>query len=207
MQNSLVTVSDTGTASVNTTKFSLTPTGTPTTGELYWDTAEETLSFPVNAVTTMNIGQEMFVKIVNKTGIQINDGQAIYISGAQGNRPTGALAKANASATSFMIGVATENIAINAEGFVTVYGLVHKFDTRGFTAGDVLYLSNTTAGGITNTPPTTPDFSVILGRALDSTVNGTIVILPQQPIANNVALGTSENVAPCQNAVKTYVDT
>lgn len=45
----------------------------------------------------------MWVRIVNKTGVQINNGQVVYINGAQGNRPSAALAEANADASSKII--------------------------------------------------------------------------------------------------------
>lgn len=47
---------------------------------------------------------------------------------------------------------------------------------------------------------------MILGRAMNSTVNGTIGVFPQQPIANDIALGDLDNMAPCQKAVKTYAN-
>lgn len=52
---------------------------------------------------TLQVGHEQYVRIVNKTGSQINDGQVVYINGTQGNRPTVALAQANTLTSSSII--------------------------------------------------------------------------------------------------------
>jgi len=191
----------------NSLRVNLTPTGTPEIGTLYWDTDHDCPAIKMNADVSAQIPLESMVLVVNKTGVTISDGDAVYISGAQGNRPTIALGKADALGTSRIIAVATQDIANNAEGFVTTFGEVHDFDTSGFTEGDTLYLSASTAGVITNTAPTTPNYLVELGTALNSTVNGKILLSPKIPVALDTALTLdSDLVVPSQKAVKAYVD-
>lgn len=212
IQNSTVTVADDGViANVNAIQLDTTPsTITATQGQMYWDTTENTVSVNLDVTNgvTLSLGTEQYVRVVNKTGSQINDGQVVYISGAQGNRPTASLALADALATSNLIGVATQNIANNAEGFVTTSGEVHGYNTTGFTAGDKLYVSASTAGLITNTAPASPNNVVVVGVALNSTVNGTILVKTHQSLAASSTLAdNSDLVAPTQKAVKTYADT
>jgi hypothetical protein len=208
VQNSSATVDDNGTASVNTLKLLASPTVTGNViGELYINTAENSLpEIRINTDTSLTVGAEMFLVGVNKTGVTITDGSVVYISGAQGNRATVALAKADALTTCRLIGMATADIANNAEGLITIMGHVHGFDTSGFTAGDILFVSAATAGAVTNVAPSSPHYSCVVGVALNSTNNGLVHIHPELPLANNTALGT-DRVAPSQNAVKTYADT
>jgi len=80
------------------------------------------------------------------------------------------LAQANNDANSTTtIGLVTETIAQNQEGFITTFGLVREINTTGslqgetWADGDVLYLSPTIAGQITNIKPTAPQHLVTIG--------------------------------------------
>lgn len=169
---------------LNDVRFDITPT--PPTGEgyIFWDVDEKTLSITSDvAAHTLQIGREMVVRVVNKTGVLIDDGKVVYISGAQGNRPTIALAAATSSTNvRKILGVVTADIGINAEGYVTVFGIVKGFNTSGFTEGDTLYVSDT-AGSLTNVAPVGASTPAIIGQALNSTVSGTILVRPQAPDA------------------------
>lgn len=176
-----------GASNINSLIFDTTPTTTPTQGQLYWDANEGTLAVDLDTVNgvTQQIGTELYIKVVNKTGSTINDGQGVYINGAQGNRPTIALAQANNINTASVMGVATQNIANNAEGFITRSGDV-IFNTSAFTAGDELFLSATTAGALTNVAPSYPNFAVKIATACNSTVNGRITVHPHQVIKPDI---------------------
>lgn len=161
--------------------FDITPTAAAAVGRLRYSEQDGVLEFgAVGGNVNVQIGQEVVIRVVNKTGVQLNDGQAVYVNGAQGNRPTAALAKADAEATSHgMLGIVTENIANNAEGFVTTLGIVRGYNTSGFTDGDELFLSASVAGELVNTPPTAPNHATLMAIALNSTVNGMIFVRPQ----------------------------
>ncbi len=181
----------------------VTPTGLP--GDTYWDTAALTLATTLNSSVTLQHGQEMHIRCVNKSGADITDGSVVYIDTAQGNRPTIKLAKADLLATSEVIGVATELIADNAEGYVTTFGVVNGFDTRSFAAGDEMHLSAATAGTLQTGVPAAPNYHVMVATALNSTVNGSIFVHPEPPLAQDVAFtADSPMVAPTQKAVKAY---
>jgi len=105
------------------------------------------------------------IVVRNSTGSTLTKGQIVYLSGATGNRPNAVLAQANSEATSSKtIGMVIANIANNSDGQIAVNGTLHDIDTSAFTAGDTLWLSATTAGGVVaNTPPAEPNHSVFIG--------------------------------------------
>lgn len=186
--------------------FDTTPTVTPVNGTMYWDATHVTPSVQLNSSVTMEMGQELLVRARNNTGVQINDGQVVYINDAQGNNPTIALANADSISTSDVIGVATENIPQNGTGFVTAFGNVNGINTSGYNDGDALYLS-ATPGQLTNAIPSPPHNVVYVGKALNSTNSGRIFVSPARPLAQDTTMAwESDKVAPTQRSVKTYVD-
>lgn len=157
-----------GSVIANVLKLSPTPiVGTFETGKLYYDTAARTLSAMINSDITMQIGQEEHVLVRNNTGSTILNGKAVYTVGANADEPSVALARSDIASTATVIGLATQDIPAGASGFVTVRGIVHDIDTDSFTSGTTLYLSATTAGDLTETPPTDVNHLVIvMGQTL-----------------------------------------
>lgn len=153
-------------------------------GRLFYDNANKTLSlFDAISGTSLQIGQEQYARARNNTGSQINDGSVVYISGASGQTPTIALALANSTNTTGVLGVSTHDISNNSVGKVTTFGLVNNINTSSFLAGDKLYLSPTTPGGITNVEPDVPNFSVFIGYCLNSHITqGKIFVSPIQRV-------------------------
>lgn len=99
----------------------------------------------------------------NNTGSQINKGQAVRISGALGQNPTISLAQANAYATTDAVGLAAANIANNSTGSVIIAGTLTNLDTSAFSDGATLYLSAATAGALTATEPSRPNWQMQMG--------------------------------------------
>lgn len=85
--------------------------------------------------------------------VTLNKGQVVYISGHSGTKPEVSLAKSDNTSTMPAFGVVTADIGPEAEGFVTQAGLLKGINTNGFSLGDVLYVSETTAGALTKTKP------------------------------------------------------
>jgi hypothetical protein len=91
----------------------------------------------------------------------ITKGEAVYIAGIDGNTPTVALARANATGTMPGFGIAADDIALNATGKITTFGSLTGLDAADFreTAitfglGDTVYISSAEAGKLTNVAPT-----------------------------------------------------
>ena len=144
----------------------------------------------------------------NSTGSTLTKGQVVYLSGATGNRPNAVLAQANSEATSSKtIGVVVANIANNADGNVAVSGTLHDLNTNSFTAGDAVWLSATTAGAITATPPAEPNHTVFIGYiARAHPTQGRIVIAIQNGYELNELHGVSVP-SPSDNQVLAYNST
>lgn len=171
-------------------------------GRLQWNSEDGTLEFGLpGGVVVLQIGQETVVRATNKTGSQIDDGAVVYISGAQGSRPTIALAQADSVSTTTVIGVATEDIADNANGYVTTEGLVRDIDTDGMAAGSLLYLSATVAGEFTTTKPTSPDYSVCVGHVLFENVSTGLIFVNIHIIPTLMDLSDVFTEAPSDNDI------
>lgn len=162
-------------------QLSTTPTATGAVGRMIWNDTDGTLDIGMKGGNvTLQVGQEQLIRVVNKTGGTLTEAayQAVYISGAQGQRPKVALAQGNTDETSApTIGLVTETIANNAEGFITTSGIVRGINTTGslqgetWVDGDLIYLSPTVAGGVTNVKPTAPNHTVYLGYVIYAHAN------------------------------------
>lgn len=173
-----------------------TPTGTPTTaGTMSWNDADGTADLKLKGGNvTLQIGQEEVLRVVNKTGATLAeaDFRAVRIrsvaeGGAQGQRLAVVLAQGNNDPNSATtIGIVTENILNNEEGFITTSGEVKKIDTTGaksyggletWVDGDVLYLSPTYPGYLTKVKPQAPNHTIIVGWVVYAhAVNGKIFV-------------------------------
>lgn len=135
-------------------------------GKLVWNSDTDSLTFfNSDSAVALDIGQEQWLRVINKTGSTIANGKAVYVSGydATSGLHTIALAQANALSTSIVAGVTTEAIANNGIGFVTANGIVHGMDTSGLTTGANAYLSATTPGALTATAPTGANYRFRVG--------------------------------------------
>jgi hypothetical protein len=147
-------------------------------GRVWYDDGEKSLSIYDDITnTSLQVGQESYVRARNSTGSTIVNGSVVYINGSTGTNPTVALAKADLLSTARVIGMATHDIANNTVGKITVIGNVNDLNTSAFSAGDSIYLSATTAGAFTNIPPTFPNFPISLGYVIRSHVNMGRVLL------------------------------
>lgn len=117
------------------------------------------LSVSVAASTT-----NVIVQVRNTTGATLTKGTVVYMSGATGQIPTVSKALATSDATSAQsLGMMTADLANNANGYVTIIGLLTGIDTSAFTDGAQLYLSGTTAGTYTSTKTYAPVHLVYVG--------------------------------------------
>lgn len=142
-------------------------------GKLKWNTTDGTMDIGLmGGQVVLQVGQEQVARVLNNSGSILTEAgyQAVKISSAQGQRLAVTLAQANNEANSTdTLGLVTENIANNQEGFVTTSGLIRQIDTTGdlqsevWVDGDTLYLSPTVPGGVTKVKPTAPQQTVIVG--------------------------------------------
>lgn len=152
-------VPTTRTLTINGTTQDLSADRTWTVGDML------TSVYDTDVDGVVDSAERIEIVVRNSTGSTLTKGQIVYLSGATGNRPNAVLAQANTEATSSKtIGMITANIANNADGYIAVNGTLHDIDTSSFTAGDMLWLSATTPGGVVaNTPPAEPNHTVFIG--------------------------------------------
>jgi hypothetical protein len=113
------------------------------------------------AVSTNSPASVLVEQVRNATGATLTKGTAVYISGATGQIPTVSKALATSDATSAQtLGLITNDIANNSNGYATIIGLVTNLNTSAYTDGQQLYLSPTTAGTLTATKPHAPQHLV-----------------------------------------------
>ena len=206
------------TAGITTDYVQLDTTATTTgaVGKLTWNDVDGTANLGLKGGNvTLQIGQEFLARVVNKTATNISllesNYQAVRITGAIGQRPKVDLALADNDLNSATtLGLVTETIANNAEGFITTSGQVKEINTTGslqgetWVDGDTLYLSGTVAGMITNIKPSAPIHTVIIGFVeYAHAIHGKIFV----KVNNGYELEELHNVsaiAPNNNEVLTY---
>jgi len=162
-------------ANVNLGEFGLTagqvtldttPTGTATVATTRWNDSfggsETTLK---GGTVVLKNGVDLVARIVNKvtpnTTLTKAAYQAVKVVGATGQRLSVELAQGDSDLNSAdTIGLVTETIATNQEGFIITMGQLENINTTGslqgetWADGNVLYLSPTVAGRLTNIKPT-----------------------------------------------------
>jgi len=121
----------------------------------------------------------VLVDVHNNTGSTITKGQAVYVSGTHtSGKPTVALADSNGTNTYPAIGLANEDISDGVEGFVVISGYLDHVDTSLYSAGDPLYLSETTGDVTTSRPSAATSEVQKLGVVTRSHANnGSILVI------------------------------
>lgn len=147
--------------------------GSNAVGKLKWNTTDGTMDIGLlGGNVVLQVGQEEVARVLNNSGTNFTEAgyQAVRITSAQGQRLAVGLAQGNNNANSKnTLGLVTENIANNQEGFITTSGLVRQIDTTGdlqtevWVDGDTLYLSPTAPGVVTKVKPIAPQQVVVLG--------------------------------------------
>jgi len=167
-----------------------TPTNPPTVaGTMTWNDSDGTADLKLKGGNvTLQIGQESVVRVVNKTGATLNEAdfravrvRSVSEGGAQGQRLAVLLAQgSNDMNSATTIGIVTESIADNQEGFITTFGNVSGINTTGAKSwassetwldGDILYLSPDHAGYLTKVKPVAPQHAVTVGYVVYAHAN------------------------------------
>lgn len=128
-------------------------------GSINYDPVKGTMNvrnvFPGSSV---QVGQESVVFVVNNTGSAITDGVMVHVSGydASNDAMEIEMALADKVEDTEVMGMTTTSMIDGAVGLVTVFGRVNDLDTSSFSVGDLLYLSETVPGGVTTARPSIP---------------------------------------------------
>jgi hypothetical protein len=168
-----------GISTVDYVSFNTASADIHTVGTLHWNILDDTLDLHANNVT-YQIGQEIAPLVRNSTGALITNGTPVMFAGTDGNSGRVKIQPAIADSSipsSYILGVATEDIANGDDGHVTWFGKVRAIDTTGTPYGetwndsDILYVSPTTAGYLTNVKPQAPNEQIFIGVVINSNAN------------------------------------
>jgi len=149
---------------------------------------------------TQQIGEELYVYGKASSAITDSPLQIVYQTGTVGASGVIAFAPTIAGITNAdtIIGVATENIALNGFGRITSFGVVHGITTNGtaygetWADGDVIWY-NPVTGNPTNVKPVAPNIKVQIGIIINAGSGGSGSI--QVEINHGSVLGgTDSNV-------------
>lgn len=144
-------------------------------------------------------------KAKNDQGAGLTKGQVVYISGVSGTVPTVKLAQANSASTMPAFGLVQANANAGADVEIITFGNLTDYDTTtlSLSLNDTVYVSATTAGALTNTPPA-GEANLIqnMGRVIRANTAGIIKVggagrSNATPNLNNgnIFLGNSSNQA------------
>ena len=178
--------------------FNTTPPEFPhQTGRVNWDAPDACLEIDLEYGVVQQVGQEVYARVSNNTGVTIPNGTAVGFAGATSNslRVSPYLADGS-QPTVYILGVMTHDLPDSGlKGYCTVFGFVRDLDTTGtpygetWVQGDVLYASPSIAGGFTKVKPTAPDNVIVMAAV--TTVNATEgVIFVRPTISQQTYYGT-----------------
>jgi hypothetical protein len=166
--------------------FDTTAAPARATGRLWWDNSDsiQTLNLGMaGGNATLQIGEEMYFRV--RASSAITEGQLVMFTGTLG--ASGGLTAAPATGltkdtASYVMGVATESIALNDWGYITQFGLVRGINTTGgaeaWVDGQILYYNPAVPGGLTKTVPSAPAAKVEVAAVVHAASNGSLFIRP-----------------------------
>lgn len=142
-----------------------------------------------------NFATDVRILAKNTTGSTLSKGTVVYISGATGDNILISKSQANAESTSSKtIGFLLQELTNDSTGYVVCEGTLSGIDTSTATAGDPVWLSATTAGGVVfglANKPVAPNHAVYLGVVSRSHANNGVI---QVKVQNGYELQELHNV-------------
>lgn len=160
----------------------LTASSSRQEGRIRWNNADKTAEIDLHGSSvTLQVGQENVLYVYNNESSEaISNGDVVYIYSAAGNQVS--VRKYISDGTvqhGLVLGVATEDIAYDSFGYITIFGMIRGLDTSDFSVEDVLYASADTAGHLTNVKPESPNKVVEIGVVVKSNaLDGLVFVSP-----------------------------
>lgn len=154
--------------------------GNSVPGKLLWNSNDGTLDVGLYGDSILQVGQETLYYLKNGEASTISNGQLVMATSVVGNsgKLIGELADGSgAISAEYLLGVATQSIAAGEFGYVTQFGLVRGINATGspysetWTQGDLLYPNASILGGLTNSPPSYPAFSMPIAIVVNAVSN------------------------------------
>lgn len=146
-----------------------------------WNADETTLDIDLGTAT-LQVGQETLVKV--RAGTAITNGKVVMATGSLGN--SGRIVVSHHDGTRLngrrILGVATQDIAANSDGFATAFGKVRGINTTGSSVGetwvdgDILYVKPNDSGNLTKVKPVVGELMMPVAMVVKAHSNGTLFV-------------------------------
>jgi len=151
-------------------------------GTIRWNDTDGCLEYGMKGGTVVQqIGLEQLtlVKHADNTGLTL--GKVVYFVGSDGTNKTVRYALANAESTSAnTFGIMAESATGGNKAFCTTFGLVTGLNTLSLSEGNMVWLSESSAGDMTTMRPTAPNHAVQIGYCIRSHATQGIIFVSVQ---------------------------
>ena len=157
------------------------------------DAVNDTVAEILNGVQA---SRSLIRQVKNASGGTLVRGDVVRVAGAVGENITVTKAQAGANvpnppSTNVVFGIVkSASINDNANGDIIINGVLKDLDTSAWPVGTFLYLSASTAGALTATPPSAPNEIVCLALVTkQDATEGQICMQVAQPVHLNTVVG------------------
>jgi hypothetical protein len=182
-------------------------TGATEVGRFSWDIDNATADLGLNDNVVLKIGQDDMWYVRNESGSAIPRGTAVMAVGtvgASGRILVSPMVANGSVAAKYLLGITSEEIADDSDGYVLAKGNLREFNTSSYTAGQVLWCSPTTPGALTATEPAAPNLKLPIAFVVHADAEGMLAVRVTTGSTlsenNQVQFGTLVN-----NDVLTYI--
>ena len=152
--------------SIDYVDFDLSAVVSNQEGRVSWNSDDGTIEVGLpGGNVRLQVGQEGVIKVRNESGSKIANGKVVYPTGASGNKLTIDIADYCDADKIMLLGMTTEDIDHNSNGYVALWGIVRgttlqPINTSSYPEGTKLYLDS--SGNWTNVHPSDPTCAVIV---------------------------------------------
>lgn len=151
------------------------------------------------AGTSIQVGKELVVDVVNNNGVTINNLEAVRYDTAILGAPSVVRAQADTTANASGIAVMTQDLLVGETGKAVAEGLASG-DTSSLVEGGRVFLSATVPGGLTSVEQ--PILSFVGYCLVSDPINGVLLVSPSG-VANITAIGQSTGEGTTQSLTTT----
>lgn len=175
---------------IKSLEFSNTGITVPTKSRtIDWNETKDCLNVYQTDGTTLQVGLETYIRVINDTANTMVDGDFVMFAGVNGpgnETPMVVPFVADKNAIPlYSVGVLSSTLAPGQLGRATILGEVHNVNTTGsvvgetWAIGDLLYAHPTIPGKLTKHQPTAPNVVVSVAAVLTvHATDGTILVRP-----------------------------
>lgn len=174
--------------------FNTAATVTPAIGRAWWGTTG-TINFRIDSGTGYDTQVNEQIFVYGKASSAITKGNLVIKTGVVGSSGVITMGPSTAGITdgNAFVGVAYEDIALNAFGRVVAVGLAKGFDLSAYSNNDTLWYDPAGGGAMTTTKPSAPNIKAEIGIVTNNGSGGSgsmyVKIFPGSQLG-----GTDQNV-------------